>query len=317
MQGNDQRGLGGRRIVVVIALCLTAIVASGGATIAARGRPRTERFIERIEMARYLKNVETLANFKSRYTTSPGCRAAGDFLANAFSSLGLQVSRQPFRIGPGRAENIVARLPGTDDPTGGGEFLLIGAHYDSIAQDADRLKLAPGAEDNASGTSALVELARLFHDQRPRMTIVFVAFAGEEQGLVGSRAYVAELKKSGRAQRLKAALIMDMIGFTKDAELDVTFETLEKYKPLAESATQAAKRYAGVTTTISLNPFGSDHVPFLDADLPAFLVIESDWDKYPAYHKSTDVPQNVSPDMAREALKLIAAWTFETANHTP
>jgi Zn-dependent M28 family amino/carboxypeptidase len=317
MQKNVIGRIVGRRLAAVASLFLMALVATGGAAHTPDARTRTERFVERIEIMRYLKSVETLANFKSRYTTSPGCRAAAEYLASHFSSLGLKVSRQPFRIGPGRAENVIAVLPGANDPTGVGEFLLIGAHYDSIAQDADRLKLAPGAEDNASGTAALMELARLFHDQKLRMTIVFAAFAGEEQGLVGSRAYVAELKKSGRADRLKAALIMDMIGFTKDAELDLTFETLEKFKPLAESATQAAKRYAALTTTISLNPFGSDHVPFLDADLPAFLVIESDWDKYPAYHKSTDVPKNVSPDMAREALKLVAAWTFEAANSTP
>lgn len=317
MQKNVIGRIVGRRLAAVASVFLMAFVAAGGAAHTPGARTRTDRFVERIELARYLKSVETLANFKSRYTTSPGCRAAAEYLASHFSSLGLKVSRQPFRIGPGRAENVIAVLPGANDPAGVGEFLLIGAHYDSIAQDADRLKLAPGAEDNASGTAALMELARLFHDQRPRLTIVFAAFAGEEQGLVGSRAYVAELKKSGRADRLKAALIMDMIGFTKDAELDLTFETLEKFKPLAESATRTAKRYAALTTTISLNPFGSDHVPFLDADLPAFLVIESDWDKYPAYHKSTDVPKNVSPDMAREALKLVAAWTFEAANSTP
>lgn len=274
----------------------------------------TSSFVNKINLSRYMGFIKDLADFKSRYSTSPGCDAAANYLMKHFSSLGFKAELQPFSIGPRRASNVIATLPGTADKEAKGAFLVFGAHYDSISRDSDPLVTAPGAEDNASGTAALMELAQLFHDQPPRTTVVLVAFAGEEEGLIGSTAYVDSLRTSGSDKRMQAALIMDMIGYTKDADLDILFETSPKFESIVSLPTSLAAEFTKLRTETSLRPFGSDHVPFLNENLPAFLVIENDWDAYPAYHRSSDVPANISNDMAGESMKLVAAWAYKMAN---
>src|SRR5207253_1662118 len=91
--------------------------------------------------------------------------------------------------------NVVGILPGTD-PKLKNEAIVIGAHYDHLGLGGEG-SLAPregeihhGADDNASGVAGLLELARMFSAQKPRRTIVFIAFSGEEEGLIGSSYYV-------------------------------------------------------------------------------------------------------------------------------
>src|SRR5205823_6983085 len=91
--------------------------------------------------------------------------------------------------------NVVGILPGTD-PKLKNEAIVIGAHYDHLGRGGEG-SLAPregeihhGADDNASGTAGMLELARIFSAQKPRRTIVFIAFSGEEEGLIGSNYYV-------------------------------------------------------------------------------------------------------------------------------
>ncbi|MBX7222130.1 MAG: Zn-dependent exopeptidase M28 [Blastocatellia bacterium] len=274
----------------------------------------TEALLTELNLDRYLANITALANFKSRYTASPGCEEAAKFLLAYFRERGLKVRLQPFQNGNLKGNNVVATLPGTDDPEGKRDFIVLGAHYDSVARDGNPVTTAPGAEDNASGVAAMMELADLFHQHPPRTTLVFVAFAGEEEGLFGSRAFVDEIVANGSASRMRAALVMDMIGFTEDDDLDILFETDAAHEQLANASITLAKQYTKLRPEKSLNPFGSDHVSFLDAKLPAFLVIENDWDAYPAYHKVSDTPSMISPAMARESLRVVTAWTYEMAN---
>ncbi|HSW51221.1 MAG TPA: M28 family peptidase, partial [Bryobacteraceae bacterium] len=113
--------------------------------------------------------------------------------------------------------NVAAYLPGKTD-----EYLVLGAHYDHVGQ-GDQFSMAPsrrgtthnGADDNASGTSGLVELARWFSSQpQPRRGILFLAFAGEEIGLVGSNHYVANPLLP--LEKAIAMINMDMIGRLRD-----------------------------------------------------------------------------------------------------
>jgi aminopeptidase YwaD len=124
------------------------------------------------------------------------------------------------------AANVVGVLEGSD-PKLRDEVIVIGAHYDHLGRGGEG-SLAPregeihhGADDNASGTAGLLELARLFSQERERMrrTIVFVAFGGEEEGLIGSSYYV---EHSARPLEQTVAMInMDMVGRLKDDALTV------------------------------------------------------------------------------------------------
>ena len=122
------------------------------------------------------------------------------------------------------SSNIIGILPGSD-PKLKDEAIVIGAHYDHLGRGGEG-SLAPregeihhGADDNASGTAALIELARRLSTQRPkpRRTIVFIAFSGEEEGLLGSNYYVNHPVVP--LQKTIAMINMDMIGRLRDQKL--------------------------------------------------------------------------------------------------
>ncbi len=120
------------------------------------------------------------------------------------------------------ANNVIGLLEGAD-PVLKKEAIAIGAHYDHLGRGGEG-SLAPkegeihhGADDNASGTAGLLELARLFSRQRPRRTLVFIAFSGEEEGLLGSNYYVNHPVVP--LENTVAMINMDMIGRMKENKL--------------------------------------------------------------------------------------------------
>lgn len=115
-------------------------------------------------------------------------------------------------------KNLVAVLPGSD-PAPAGQEVLLTAHLDSITG-SDPTEIAPGADDNATGVATLLEAARVFKDRSFKHTIRIVFFTGEELGLHGSRAYVAQ--HTGELGSILGVINLDMFGY--DADDDRCFE---------------------------------------------------------------------------------------------
>ena len=167
------------------------------------------------------QTVDDLAGpeFEGREAGSPGGRAAGDYLAEQLRKLPLKPAGkmqgyfQPFG---NNYRNILALLPGSD-PSLKDQTIVVGAHYDHLGHGRPRDNnppgtIYPGADDNASGTSGVLELARAFSSMpiAPRRSILFVCFDGEEKGLLGSRHWTAD--PTLPLSRVKFMLNMDMIG---------------------------------------------------------------------------------------------------------
>jgi peptidase M28-like protein len=144
---------------------------------------------------------------------------------------------------PTRITNVVATLHGTD-PTSADRVYVVGAHYDSRVTDVlNGTSDAPGANDDASGTSAVLELARVFAPHPTEATIVFVAFAGEEQGLLGS-AHFAQLAQDN-GWNIQGVLNMDIIGSPDGGNgfrEPRVIRVLNEGVPTAETTTQANRR---------------------------------------------------------------------------
>ncbi len=149
-------------------------------------------------------------------------------------------------------------------------------------------------------------MARIFTAQPSPATILFICYSGEEQGLFGSNFHASGLVADGLANDVKAVLIMDMVGFTADADLDCLLETSSANAALAD-AFAAAAAATDLNIVISFNPFGSDHVPYLNRGMPSLLTIENDWDIYPCYHRTCDSASNITLAMGREILKMNVA----------
>jgi hypothetical protein len=130
--------------------------------------------------------VQTLENFGTRNWYTQGSMDAQNWIYNKLDSYGLSVETQNIPYGgPNASENVIAVLEGTIYPD---QFVVLGAHYDSYTFWGNS---APGADDNASGTAGIIEIARLLSEHEFKRTIVFCTFSGEEYGLHGSGVYAS------------------------------------------------------------------------------------------------------------------------------
>jgi len=247
-------------------------------------------------------DVTTLSGF-NRYTHGPQIDQARDWLVNQFDAMpGLTVTTPSFWVQSTLAYNVMATLVGTTTPD---QWYIIGGHYDSTSENP--YVAAPGAEDNASGCAGVLEMARILTDHPPESTVLFVCYSGEEQYLYGSRAHVDELTASGDLSKVQGMLNMDMIGYTSDSDLDCLLETDPFAQSFLNLFADAAALYTSLSIYIDLWAGGSDHVPYLDAGVPAVLTIENEWYAYPWYHSTNDLPQYLTVAMGEEIIKMNVA----------
>lgn len=215
------------RVLFCLALTLSSIVSAQE-----NRNPAVDAMLQTIEARRIHGTVGGLVAFGTRNTLSEtasgshGIGAARRYLAAEFAALAkapgsrLQVFEDRFTADPGprvpkavEIVNVGAILPGTD-PARTKEAIVLTGHYDSRASDVlDAASEAPGAVDDGSGTALTLELARVMAAEKPAVGIYFIAVAGEEQGLLGSRHLAARLKLEGI--KVLAMVSVDIAGNTE------------------------------------------------------------------------------------------------------
>lgn len=169
-------------------------------------------------------------------------------------------------VRPARGKNVVGVLRGNGSTD---ETIVVGAHYDHLgarpSRGSDEIVIHNGADDNASGTAALIELAeRLAAEKDRRRNVLFIAFSAEELGLWGSRHYVKEPTQP--LESLKAMINFDMIGRYRDGEFEITgTKSAEGLKELVEKSLAQADIAADLPTRFRPD---SDHAPFHRAGIP-------------------------------------------------
>ena len=248
----------------------------------------------------------------TRYTYSPVNHRAAVFVQELLEAQGLETELEEFSFKGTDSVNVVATKPGSGPRAS--EIVVIGAHFDSIS--GDPMNLAPGADDDGSGTIAVVLAAAALADIQFDRTIVFVAFSGEEQGLYGSKAYVDHLIKKGLNAKVVGAVCMDMISYS-NKYFGVTAEgknTAIQYASLLglanANADQVAPQLSFVNNT---RPFGSDHMSFLNANIPAILLIQRDDTDFPYYHSVGDTMDHVNKHQAVLIARIAAGMVWDLA----
>jgi len=199
--------------------------------------------------------------------------------------------------------NVLAFLPGKTD-----EYIIVGAHYDHLGRgNFDSLapsqigQVHPGADDNASGTAGVLELARLFAPQAGQMKrgILFMSFAGEELGLLGSAHWVKETTLP--LDKAVAMLNMDMIGRIKDGKVFIGgVGTGSSFKTILDEDKSKTK----LNLEFSAGGYAaSDHTSFVSKKIPVlffFSGLHSD------YHKPSDTADKINAGGAAQLLDLVA-----------
>ena len=213
------------------------------------------------------------------------------------------------------ARNVAALLPGSD-PTLSDEILIIGAHYDHLgfggegSLDPDVREVHNGADDNASGTSGLIEIARALSesDRRPARSVLFLAFTGEEKGLWGSSHYVRN-PLLPIAQTV-AMLNMDMIGRLEGGTLVVHgVGTAEEWTDVLLAANQSTARPLSIATTPE--GFGpSDHASFYGEGLPVLHFFSN---THVDYHRPSDDWEKIDIEGLGRIVDLVIEVAFDLA----
>ncbi len=234
--------------------------------------------------------VVKLAGYKTRYAGTPENEKAVEEIEMNLSELGYVTSQICYAS---RRCSVLAEKKGS---VAEDKVILVEAHMDSVGKDF------AGADDNASGTAVLVEMARVLSTYKNQKTIRFFVTNGEEGGLLGAEHYVKTLKASGRVKELSLVINMDMVGWNSNGIVEL--ETNSGFENLAKMFADLAATYTTLKSKITLGAWGSDHVPFLKAGVPALLTIE-DWStKTPCYHASCDKPEGLNYAYATEIGKL-------------
>lgn len=272
------------------------------------------------------KNLKSIISYlasdelKGRLTGSEGEAKAADFISKNLKNLGLKTEIQPFeysyKLNPHdenssvamKGKNVIGYLDNKADKT-----IIIGAHYDHLGLNEHHSstlansdgQIHNGADDNASGTASVLELARLFskNKTKEKANYVFALFSGEEDGLMGSKAFAENVKKN--YPNVTAMINMDMVGrMNKDKDLTVGGvgtspifgKMLEKLKP------------AGINIAIDSSGTGpSDHTSFYLKDIPVLFMFTG---THSDYHKPSDDEDKINYN----GVKLITEYVFNIAN---
>lgn len=202
--------------------------------------------------------------------------------------------------GPHVVHNVVGEIRGGEKPD---EFVVVGAHIDSW-------DLGQGTTDNGTGTSVVLEAARALAKSgvKPRRTIRFVLFSGEEQGLHGSKAYVKSHKDE--MDRTSAAIVHDT-GTGK--VMTLALQGREKLKPLLEREFAGLKAL-GLNELSTRNMGGSDHQSFDSAGVPGFMFQQDPAEYRLTHHSQSDTLDKARPDDLVQGAQVMAVMALRIAN---
>ena len=228
--------------------------------------------------------IDRLQAFQTRYLTTDSVLKARDWLVSKFQEFGYaDVRTDTLYVGQTACHNVICFKPGTDESN---KIIVIGAHYDSYNGDSPTEIFAPGADDNASGTAVILELARIFKDVDLKKSILFVAFSAEEVGLFGSNYMAQTLYQQGAD--VECMLNFDMDSYTADEydDMSIFYDQLKVYGDvMASSATRLTSLYP-VFPTSGIG--GSDNASFGQFGFQTSFAEEGDFN-YPGWHHDIDV----------------------------
>lgn len=322
-------------LVLIAALALGLSVQTGYAFQS----PEIEEIIQNISLENVKDILQNLESFQTRHVLSSdkegfGIKASAEWIEKRFASSSprLQVFSDTYELPPqGRRltqeltmRNVVAILPGR--LSGDQErIFLANAHYDTVARREDGSfsrdnfdNYAPGINDDGSGVAALIEMARVFSQYEFDATVYFVAFSGEEVGLVGSTLMAERLKKEGKT--VDGVITMDMIGNIRGGNGVIDNKRMRVFSAgPADSPSRQLARYAkkvgehffpaaDVDCIFRADRFGrgGDHTPFVLEGWAGIRMMEAN-ENFSQQHTVKDTLENMSLEYCTRNIRIVAS----------
>ncbi len=261
--------------------------------------------IEQVDTSLFLSYEQNLTANGPRPTESASCIAAAEYIYDQFQSFGLAVRYHHWNYGSYDSDNVEATLNGTDETSD--DIYIICAHYDTVSA-------GPGADDDTSGTVAVLIAAMIMSQYQFNHTIKFVAFSGEEQGLLGSAVYANDAANQG--WDIIGVLNCDMISYaitTNDGNNLIVFENTasEWLYTYTVGINTEYDEYIDLTLEHGGSTWGSDHNSFWDEGYDALFYFEHT--ETPYYHTAQDTIPHINMTYAVKNTRLILATLAELA----
>lgn len=300
--------------------------------------------LQQVDVDRMFETIDSLVGMRTRRvhsfpgSTTEGIDAAATYVVNQFNRIREQAYQNSFSVTThefpinwddtqSTGKNIIGILSGTQ--VGGGVIVLV-AHYDSISYNFDDSSaFAPGANDNASGMAALLEIARIMSQRRHRATVMFIAFSAEEIQRTGSKAFVEDYLTANNIQ-VSAVLNMDDVGSSTSPEGAVNDDEIRLFsaepnesgsRQLARALNLMAARLAPqmkvvVQDTVDRPGRYGDHMSFSDAGYPAVRFTEA-LEDFSRQHSDRDTTDAIRASYLVNATKTVLACMTALADGPP
>ncbi len=280
---------------------------------------------------RLLGHLRHLAGERHPQHAAAALKYAEQYLHGTFQQLGCHVKTQSFKAFGGTYHNIVATISGSPPSKGTMEPpLILAAHYDTYEH-------SPGADDNASALAVLLEAARELGGLPLKRPVLCVAFCLEEFNLLGSRAYVAALRKQGRS--IHGAIVLECVGYASSEDgtqqqppIPVKLPAVGDFlgivgndpsKALVSAVEAAATQGPSPLKTISMIVPGngeafpdtrrSDHAAFWDYGFPALMLTDTANFRNPHYHQSSDTIETLNLPFLEQVGRTVVRAAHELA----
>lgn len=269
-------------------------------------QPALQQLVDKVSKRRFLADLTHLASFPTRLSNTSQFVEAAHWARGRLAT-GYVTRVHSFPVPGGTSLNVIAERPGQGD--GPRDVILVVAHLDSVNHKDGDTGLAPGADDNASGSAGVLQVADVLKNYPSDHDLRFILTGGEEQDLLGAKHYIQTLTEEERG-KIKAVVNMDMIAIKNTNQPTVLIEGRTLSQHLIGQLRRAAETYVPeLQVQASLDAWGSDHVPFLDAGIPAVLTIEgADRESKDIVHSSRDTLKNVNSDLAISIIKMNLAF---------
>ena len=269
--------------------------------------PIIQEMVDQVNWPVILDTVNWLVAFGTRYSTAPNREIVAAGIQSKFSEMGLSTELHAFSYNGTTLHNVIATQTGTVYPD---SFFILCGHYDSVS--GDPFNLAPGADDNGTGTATVITAADILSDYAFEYSIRYICFTGEEQGLRGSAAYAQWAASAGLG--IVGVMNCDMLGYWEpgvEADLEVEANTASVW--LSSAILNAADLYTETAYELHVDDgaWWGDHASFWAQGFHAVNHEEAwDWgdpDFNPYYHTIYDLPEYIGEDFMVANVELCVA----------
>lgn len=323
-------------LTLVAAASLVALAGCGSSTSDQVNNGNLLDLAESVDVGRMMETVEYLSSqeLKGRPTGSEESLLLEDWLADEWDSIGLEPLeqlglsgyRQEFEVPSDRCfleeppaeeqavtgANVVGCIPGSSQT----EMVILTANYDGLGRDTETGLIYPGADYNASGTSAVIELARvlLSREERPEKTLVFALLGAEECGGYGSRALAESLEEGGFRHSVRI-INLEGLGGGEGDYMDVWDLNYRKNRPSVEALEESADmldvelELGGADPGTSASTFFLYHLPAVTCDWSWF-----DRDDHADFHLPSDTPERLNPEGLAKVTRVVAVASWKLAS---